>query len=79
VAPTTGRIKERYDWRACGIALAAGLGAAIPAALASLWVSSSTLLLTAVVTTVGTSVSHWAYARVAKPGSRRIDDDTCPR
>jgi hypothetical protein len=35
--------------------------------------AGSTLLLTAVVTLVGTAVSRWSYARVAQRGSRAID------
>ena len=71
-------IKKRYDWRACVVAATIGLAAAIPAGLAIAWIANSTLLLTAVVTVVGTTVSRSIYARVARPGSRPIDDETCP-
>ena len=69
-------IKKRYDWRACAIAVVIGLASAIPVGLAVASIASSTLLLTAVVTVVGTSVSRSIYARVARPGSRPIDDET---
>jgi hypothetical protein len=36
------------------------------------------MLLVAVVTVVGTGVSRWTYARVAKRASRPIDDESCP-
>jgi hypothetical protein len=36
----------------------------------------STLLLTVVVTLAGTGVARWTYARVAKRGSRPIDDES---
>jgi hypothetical protein len=71
-------IKRRYDWKACAIAVVIGFAAAIPAGLAVTWIASSTLLLTAVVTVIGTTVSRSVYARVAVPGSRPIDDETCP-
>ena len=63
-------VKRRYDWRGCGIALAAGFAAAIPAGLTVQWLTGSTMLLNAVIVAVGMSVSHWTYARVARPGSR---------
>ena len=66
---------ERYDWRACAFALVVAFAVAIPAGLAVASLFNSTLLLTAVVTVVGTTVSRWSYARMAKPGSRPIDDD----
>lgn len=75
-APTN--VKRRYDWRGCGIALAAGFAAAIPAGLTAQWLTGSTMLLNAVIVAVGMSVSHWTYARVARPGSRPIDDESCP-
>ena len=33
------------------------------------------MLLVAVVTLVGTGVSRWTYARIARRGSRPIDDE----
>jgi len=36
------------------------------------------MFLVVIVTLVGTGVSRWTYARVAKPGSRPIDDEACP-
>jgi hypothetical protein len=36
------------------------------------------MLLTVVVTLVGTGVSRWTYAGVANHGSRPIDDEGCP-
>jgi hypothetical protein len=35
----------------------------------------STLVLTVVVTLVGTAVARWAYAKVARPDARPIDDE----
>jgi hypothetical protein len=76
VTSTTGR--RRYDWRACAIALVAGFAVAIPAGLAVTRIIGSAMFLVVIVTLVGTGVSRWAYARVARPGSRPIDDDeTC--
>jgi hypothetical protein len=72
-------VKRRYDWRACAFALVAGFAVAIPAGLAAASLFNSTLLLTAVVTVVGTGVSRAAYARMAKPGSRPIDDESYPQ
>ncbi len=72
-------VKRRYDWRACGAALVVGMAVAIPAGLAVASLTNSSLMLTAVVTVVGSAVSPWVYARVAKPGSRPIDDEACPR
>jgi hypothetical protein len=60
------------------IALVAGFAVAVPAGLAVTRVIGSTMLLVAVVTLVGTGVTRWMYARVAKRGSRPIDDETCP-
>jgi hypothetical protein len=54
------------------------LAAAVPAGLAVTRIIGSTMFLVVVVTLVGTGVSRWAYARVARPGSRPIDDETCP-
>jgi hypothetical protein len=68
-------VKGRYDWKACVIAIVVGLGVATPAGLAVAAGSKSTLLLTAVVTVVGTSVSRWVYTRLARPGSRPISED----
>jgi hypothetical protein len=70
-------VKRRYDLKACAVAVVVGLAVALPAGLGVAAVYSSSLLLTAVVTVVGTSVSHWVYARMAKPGSRPIEDDSC--
>lgn len=61
------------------IALAAGFAVAVPAALVTTRLIGSALFLVTIVTLVGTGVSGWTYARLAKPGSRPIDDDqTCP-
>ena len=68
--------KPRFDWKACGICLVAAFAVAIPAGLVVARLTGSAMLLTAVVTVVGTGVSRWVYSRVAKPGSRPIDDDT---
>ena len=68
-------VKKRYDWKACAFAVVVGMAVAVPAGLAVASLYESTLLLSAVVTVVGTSVSHATYARVAKPGSRPIDDE----
>jgi hypothetical protein len=73
------RTRARYDWKACLIAVVTGLAVAIPAGLVVTQLFGSLLLLTAVVTLVGTGVSRWTYARVSRPGSRPIEDDACPR
>ena len=70
-------VKRRYDWKACAFAVVVGLGVAVPAGLVVASLANSTLLLTTVVTLVGTGVSRWVYARMSKPGSRPIDDETC--
>ena len=67
--------RPRFDWKACGICLVAAFAAAIPAGLLVAQLTGSTLWLTAVVTLVGTGVSRLVYARVAKPGSRPLDDE----
>jgi hypothetical protein len=67
--------RRRYDWKACMIALAAGFAVAVPAGLGVTRLIGSQMFLVVVVTLVGTSVSRWTYARVAKPGSRPIDDN----
>jgi len=73
-------VKKRYDWRACAIAVVVGMAVATPAGLAAAYLFNSTLLLSAVITVVGTGVSRATYARVAKAGSRPIDDDEgCPQ
>jgi hypothetical protein len=73
-------VKRRYDWRACAIAIAVGMGVATPAGLAVAYLFNSTLLLSAVITVVGTAASKATYARVAKAGSRPIEDDeSCPQ
>jgi hypothetical protein len=67
-------VKTRYDWRACAVGLVAGFAVAIPAGLAVASMFNSSLLLTAVVTVVGTGVTRLTYARMAKAGSRPIDE-----
>ena len=74
----TAGARKRYDWTACLIALVAGFAVAVPAGLAVTRLIGSTMLLVAVITLVGTGVSRWTYARVAKHGSRPIDDESCP-
>jgi hypothetical protein len=74
---TTVLVPKRYDWVACGIAAAVALAATVPAALAVTLVADSTLLLSTVATAVGTGVGRWTYARVAKRGSRPIEDESC--
>ena len=69
--------RRGYDWTACMIALAAGFAVAVPAGLAVTRLIGSTMFLVVVVTLVGTGVSRGTYARVAKRGSRPIDDETC--
>jgi hypothetical protein len=69
--------RKGYDWPACVIAVVAGMGVAITAGLAVTRIVDSTLLLTTVVTLVGVSVSQWTYSRVARRGSRPIDDENC--
>jgi hypothetical protein len=75
VASRTGA-QQRYDWKACAIALVAAFAVAVPAGLIVTRIVGSTMFLIVVVTLVGTGVSRWTYARVAKPGSRPIDDET---
>lgn len=65
-----------YDWTACLIGLALGFALAVPAGLLVARMTGSTMLLVAVVTLIGTGVSRWTYARMAKPGSRPLDDGT---
>lgn len=73
-------VKPRYDWRACAIAVVVGMAVATPTGLAVASLFKSTLLLSAVITVVGTAVSKATYARVAKAGSRPIEDEeSCPR
>jgi hypothetical protein len=67
--------RRRYDWKACAISLVAGFAVAVPAALLVTRIVGSMMFLVVVVTLVGTGVSRWTYARVAKPGSRPIDDE----
>ena len=71
---TTGA-RRRYDWTACLIALAIGFAVAVPAALAVTRIVGSTMFLVVVVTLVATGVSRWTYARLAKPGSRPLDEN----
>jgi hypothetical protein len=66
-----------YDWRACFTAIVVGLSVATAAGLLVTLVVKSTLLLSAVVTVAGTSVSTWIYGRVARKGARPIDTDDC--
>ena len=75
VEPRTGT-RRQYDWRACAIALVAGFAVAVPAALAVTHLIGSAMFLVVIVTLVGTGVSRWTYARIAKPGSRPIEDET---
>ena len=77
MVPQTASARKRYDWTACLIALVVGFALAVPAGLAATYVMDSSTLLVAVVTLVGTGASRWTYARVAKPGSRPIEDDNC--
>ena len=76
--PTTTGARRHYDWRACAIALIAGFAVAVPAALAVTRIIGSAMFLVVVVTLVGTGVSRWTYARIAKHDSRPIEDETCP-
>lgn len=66
--------RPQYDWRACAIALVVGFAVAVPAALAVTHLIGSTMFLVVIVTLVGTGVTRWTYARIAKPGSRPIED-----
>ena len=75
---STIRTRKPYDWRACAVALVAGFAVAVPAGLAVTSIMGSAMFLVVIVTLVGTGVSRWTYARVAKRGSRPIDDETCP-
>jgi uncharacterized membrane protein YeaQ/YmgE (transglycosylase-associated protein family) len=65
--------RQGYDWPACLLSVVVGLIVAIPAGLLAARIGG-TLLLTAVVTVVGTSVSRWTYSRLAKRGSRPLAD-----
>ena len=67
--------RAKYDWRACAIAIVVGFAAAVPTALLVARLFGNTLLLTAVVTVVGTVVSRWVYARVSRPGARQLEQD----
>ena len=75
---STADARRQYDWRACAIALVAGFAVAVPAGLAVTRIIGSAMFLVVVVTLVGTGVSRWTYARVAKRDSRPIEDETCP-
>ena len=72
---STTDARKRYDWKACAIALAAAFAAAVPAGLIVTRIVGSAMFLTVVVTLVGTAVSRWTYARVAKSGARPLPDD----
>jgi FtsH-binding integral membrane protein len=74
---STTRTRKQYDWKACAIALVAGFAVAVPAALAVTRLIGSAMFLVVIVTLVGTGVSRWTYAHVARPDSRPIDDETC--
>ena len=64
--------KRGYDWTACAVAVAAGLCAMVPLIFAADWLfDSSSLLLVAVFTAIG-AAARFAYARLAKPGSRPL-------
>jgi uncharacterized membrane protein len=67
---------RRYDWTACLIAVAAGLGTVVPLMVAAdrLFASSSALLLAA-ITGVGIVVSRFVYGRLAKPGARPLSPE----
>jgi hypothetical protein len=67
--------RNRYDWTACGIAIVAGLGVAAPVGIILNRLYESPLLMTAVITTLGTLVGRWTYTRFAKPGARPLDPD----
>ena len=69
--------RKQYDWRACAISLVVAFAVAVPAGLAVTRIVGSTMFLVVVVTLVGTGVSRWTYAQVAKRGSRPIDDESC--
>ena len=71
---STTRTRKRYDWKACGIALVVGFAVAVPAALAVTHLVGSAMFLVVIVTLVGTGVTRWTYARVARRDSRTIDD-----
>jgi hypothetical protein len=71
----THAARKRYDWKACAISLVAAFAVAVPAALLVTRIVGSMMFLVVIVTLVGTGVSRWTYARVAKPGSRPIDDE----
>jgi hypothetical protein len=53
----------------------AAFAAAVPAGFLAARLTGSTMLLTVVVTGVGTLVSRWTYVRVARPGARLLPDD----
>jgi hypothetical protein len=57
--------------------LVAGFAVAVPAGLAVTLIIGSAMFLVVVVTLVGTGVSRWTYARVAKRDARPIDDEDC--
>lgn len=73
--PPIHATRAKYDWRACAIAIVVGLAAAVPAALLVAPTADSTLLLTAVVTIVGTVATRWVYARAFRPGARQLEPD----
>jgi hypothetical protein len=76
--PSTTGARRQYDWKACAIALVAGFAVAVQIGLVVTRIVGSAMFLVVVVTLVSTAVSRWTYARVAKRGSRPIEDETCP-
>ena len=60
------------------MAVVVGMAVGLTAGLVVASRVNSSLLLTAVVTVAGTGVSRLVYERMAKAGSRPIDDETCP-
>jgi hypothetical protein len=63
VTAPAGDVRARYDWRACAIGLVAAFAAAVPAGFLAARLTGSTMLLTVVVTGVGTLVSLDLRAR----------------
>ena len=69
--------RKQWDCKACVISLVVAFAVAVPAGLAATRIADSLGLLTAVITLVGTSVSRWTYARVARRDARPIEDESC--